>query len=212
MRQNTSQPDQARLSRTRRLMAPFFSILVTVATPTSRVLATWVPPHGCRSTPAISTRRTLRSRATTTTAHASELRPGFRRPDPVRQFDRPLGSDRVRPAPPRFSRPRGERETKTPRPSTRTAGEADCAALNSQTEKGSRRPRWRSTRRCSLRPTRSRAPLRLRARGLETRGLLRDRVHNEIRPKRRRRFRAESEAHELRSETTQARGTARHAR
>ena len=40
-------------------MAPFFSILVTVAMPTSRVLATWVPPQGCRSTPAISTRRTV---------------------------------------------------------------------------------------------------------------------------------------------------------
>jgi hypothetical protein len=39
-------------------MALFFSILVTTTAPISAVLATWVPPQGCRSTPSISSTRT----------------------------------------------------------------------------------------------------------------------------------------------------------
>src|SRR5258706_16432512 len=39
---------------TRRLRALFFSILATRKAPISRVLATWVPPHACKSTPSIS--------------------------------------------------------------------------------------------------------------------------------------------------------------
>ncbi|MGC4003702.1 MAG: hypothetical protein QM811_11480 [Pirellulales bacterium] len=39
----------AKPSTTRRAMAPFFSILVTTTAPISAVLATCVPPQGCRS-------------------------------------------------------------------------------------------------------------------------------------------------------------------
>src|ERR1043166_5445753 len=44
--------------RTRRFCLPFFSIWVTRTAPISEVRRTWVPPHGCRSKPAISTSRT----------------------------------------------------------------------------------------------------------------------------------------------------------
>ena len=45
-------------STTRRVRALFFSIFDTRSAPISRVLATCVPPHGCRSTPSISRSRT----------------------------------------------------------------------------------------------------------------------------------------------------------
>src|SRR5207302_3952471 len=44
-------------STTRRVRALFFSILETRKRPISRVFATCVPPHGCRSTPSISRSR-----------------------------------------------------------------------------------------------------------------------------------------------------------
>src|SRR6185437_14685733 len=47
----------AKVTATRLLWLPLFSILLTRSAPTSPVRATWVPPQGCRSTPSISTRR-----------------------------------------------------------------------------------------------------------------------------------------------------------
>src|ERR1700704_1818342 len=48
----------AKAMRTRRFCLPFFSIWVTRTVPISPVRRTWVPPQGCRSYPAIATRRT----------------------------------------------------------------------------------------------------------------------------------------------------------
>src|SRR2546422_681070 len=52
-------------------MADFFSILVTTTPPTSAVFATCVPPQGCRSTPSISSTRTVpRPRGVDARTHA----------------------------------------------------------------------------------------------------------------------------------------------
>src|SRR5690606_21519251 len=53
---------QAKPTRIRRFWRPLFSIFCTATGPISAVDATWVPPHGWRSTPPpapISTSRTL---------------------------------------------------------------------------------------------------------------------------------------------------------
>src|SRR4029077_15565967 len=56
--QSFRQGKHANAARTRRFCLPFFSICVTRTAPISPVARTCVPPQGCRSSPAISMRRT----------------------------------------------------------------------------------------------------------------------------------------------------------